>query len=109
MPRIEFETSEHRKAFIDWLSTKVGREEAGFLERTKENHQTHTLYEIWMVNDEPLIIYRDARLDIGNTDSVNEALVSERHASELKTAGVIFDSKVDAVQAPERIRLTPFN
>lgn len=98
MPGIEFESDEQRSALVDWLSEKVGREEAGLIEKTKRNFQTHELCEIWVVGDEPLVIFKDAHKD---TDNIIEALVSEKHAGELRQAGVIFDTKAEIIPIEE--------
>lgn len=87
MPRIEFENLHQKVAFIDWLSEKVGEEKA---HRLDSMHDSSTICEIWLVDNDPLVISRDL-LTESDEENMNDILISERHKKELKTAGVIFE------------------
>jgi hypothetical protein len=91
MPRIEFENIKQKYGFLEWLGEKVGEEKAHRLEFTQGGDPEHATREIWMVDNDPLVV-RDW-LTKSDGEDMTEALVSRRHANELKKAGIIFENE----------------
>ncbi|MBI2031444.1 MAG: hypothetical protein HYT08_02405 [Candidatus Levybacteria bacterium] len=84
MPRIEIETEQQFDKLNGWIYGKLHQGRGNFL--TSSNIPHNHAARIYEVDGEPIVLWSNDR------ERFDSFYVSERHAEELKTAGVIFES-----------------